>query len=297
MTTILLLGKTGQVGHELLQTLVPLGTLFAPSRAELDLTNTEALRTAILNIRPDVIVNAAGFTNVDAAQAQPELAMQLNALAPAIIAQAAKQVSALLIHYSTTFVFDGTKREPYTEDDLPNPINAYGRSKLAAEQAIQAAGCDHLILRANWTYSSRRTNFVLKMLELAHSVPQIRVVDDQIGAPTWARTYAIATAAMLADPARLREHSGVYNLCAGGQCTRYLWAERIIEAAKALTGESRGWASLARTTTGEFPVQAPRPLYTVTDNRKIRTALSIDLALWDTNLRDFLSDHYGHSRR
>jgi dTDP-4-dehydrorhamnose reductase len=147
VTKILLLGKTGQVGHELLQTLAPLGTLLAPSRGELDLTRTESLRTTILNSRPDVIVNAAGFTNVDAAQAQPELAMQLNTMAPAIIAQAAKQVGALLIHYSTTFVFDGTKREPYTEDDLPNPINAYGRSKLAAEQAIRATGCDHIILR------------------------------------------------------------------------------------------------------------------------------------------------------
>lgn len=297
MTTILLLGKTGQVGHELLQTLAPLGTLLAPSRGELDLTQTASLRAAILSIRPDVIVNAAGFTNVDAAQSQPDLAMQLNALAPAVIAQAAKQVGALLVHYSTTFVFDGTKRKPYTEDDVPNPINAYGRSKLAAEQAIQATGCDHIILRANWTYSSRRTNFVLKMLELARSVPQIRVVDDQIGAPTWARAYAVATAAMLADPARLRGHGGVYNLSAGGQCTRYQWAERIFEIAKLHAGDGRIWASLARTTTAEFPVQAPRPLYTVTDNRKIRGALNIDLAPWEASLHDFLSDHYGRSRR
>jgi dTDP-4-dehydrorhamnose reductase len=292
VTTILLLGKTGQVGHELLQTLAPLGTLLAPSRGELDLAQADSIRATILSARPDVIVNAAGYTSVDAAQAQPELAMQLNAIAPGIIAEITKQVGALLIHYSTTFVFDGAKREPYTEVDPPNPINAYGRSKLAAEQAIQAAGCDHIILRANWTYSSRRSNFVLKMLELARSVPQIRVVDDQTGAPTWARAYAAATAAMLANPARLREHSGVYNLSAAGQCTRYLWAERIIEIAKTLSGTRDGWAELARTATRDFPVQAPRPLYTLTNNRKIHDVLGVDLAPWDTSLSDFMADHY-----
>jgi dTDP-4-dehydrorhamnose reductase len=280
----------------LLQTLAPLGALLAPGRSELDLDKAESIRAAIPQVRPDVIVNAAGFTNVDAAQAQPELAMQLNAIAPGIIADAAKKTGALLIHYSTTCVFDGTKREPCTENDLPNPVYAYGRSKLAAEQAIQAAGCDHIILRANWTYSSRRSNFVLKMLERARSVPQINVVDHQTGAPTWARAYAAATAAMLANPARLRERSGVYNLSAGGQCTRYLWAERIIETAKRVAGGGPAWASLARTTTGELPVQAPRPLYTLTNNRKIQALLGFELESWDASLGDFMLDHH-HSTR
>ncbi len=292
MTTFLLLGRTGQVGHELLDSLAPLGTVVAPSHGELDLADAEAMREVIPKIKPDVIVNAAGFTNVDEAQSRPGLAMRLNATAPEIIAGVAKQIGALLMHYSTTFVFDGSKRGPYTEEDTPNPINAYGRSKFAAEQAIQASGCDHIIIRANWTYSSRRTNFVLKMLELARSMSEISVIDDQIGAPTWARAYAAATAEMLKNPRRLRQHGGIYNLSAQGQCTRFHWAERIIAAAKLHSGSDARWARLARTATADFPVQAPRPLYTLTNNRKIRDVLGIDLKSWDVSLDEFMLDHF-----
>jgi dTDP-4-dehydrorhamnose reductase len=297
VSTILLLGKTGQVGHELLQTLAPLGTLVAPGRAELDLAKADSIREVVLGVKPDVIVNAAGLTNVDAVQTQPELAMQINAVATDIIAGIAEQIGALVVHYSTTFVFDGSRREAYTEDDQPNPINTYGRSKLAAEQAIQASNCDHIILRANWTYSSRRTNFVLKMLELARAASEISVVDDQTGAPTWARAYAAATAKMLTNPHRLREHSGVYNLSADGQCTRYLWAESIIQTAKQVTGNPDGWARLARTSTRDFPALAPRPLYTLTNNRKIREVLGIELKSWDATLGEFMTDHYRSSNR
>ena len=295
MTTILLLGKTGQVGHELLRSLAPLGTLVAPGRVELDITNPDSIRAVILDARPDVIVNAAGFTIVDAAEAQPDLAMQVNGTAPGIIAETAKSIGALLLHYSTTFVFDGTKREPYTEDDRPNPINAYGRSKLAGEQAIKACGGDHIIIRANWTYSSRRTNFALQMLELARSKAEIKVVDDQIGAPTWARVYADATAAMLKNLRQLREKCGVYNLSADGQCTRYQWAELIVESAKALTGDGDGWARLARTTTKDYVNPAPRPLHTITNNNKIRDLLGVELTSWDTGIKDFMQHHF-HKR-
>jgi len=291
VTTLLLLGSTGQVGHELRQTLAPLGTLVAPDRVRLDLTDPDSIQSVILQVKPAVIVNAAGFTVVDAAQAQPDLAMQVNGIAPGIIAEAAKRIGALLLHYSTTFVFDGTKRTPYTEDDKPNPINVYGRSKRAGEQAIQACGGDHIIIRANWTYSSRRTNFALKMLELARVNTEIKVVDDQIGAPTWARAYANATAEMLNNQRRLREHSGLYNLSAEGQCTRYEWAERIVESAKTLMGERDGWARLARTTTENFTLPAPRPLYTRTNNSKIRKLLGIELKPWDESMCDFMQDH------
>lgn len=295
MTTILLLGKTGQVGHELLRSLAPLGTLIAPGRVELDLANPDSIRSVILDARPDVIVNAAGFTTVDAAEAQPDLAMQLNGTAPGIIAETAKSIGAFVLHYSTTFVFDGAKREPYTEDDKPSPINAYGRSKLAGEQAIQACGGDHIIIRANWTYSSRRTNFALQMLELARSKAEIKVVDDQIGAPTWARVYADATAAMLKNLRQLREKCGVYNLSADGQCTRYQWAELIVESAKALTGDGDGWARLARTTTKDYVNPAPRPLHTITNNNKIRDLLGVELTSWDTGIKDFMQYHF-HKR-
>lgn len=295
MTTILLLGETGQVGYELQHTLAPLGTLITPSRARADFENADALRSTILEARPDIIVNAAGFTIVDAAQAEPERATQVNGVAPGIIAESAKRIGALLVHYSTTFVLDGTKRTPYTETDTPRPINAYGIAKLAGEQAIQACGGNHIIIRANWVYSSRRTNFVLKILELAQANTDINVVDDQIGAPTWARAYALATAEMLENPRRLRDHSGIYNLSAAGQCTRYEWAELIVECTRQLAGIDV-WPRLSKTTTAEFPLPALRPLYTATDNRKVRDALGIEMEPWDVMLREFMRDHFCEQR-
>jgi dTDP-4-dehydrorhamnose reductase len=289
------LGKTGQVGHELLQTLAPLGTLIAPGRERFDLADADAMRALIREVQPDVIVNAAGFTQVDAAEAQPELAMRVNGTAPGIIAETAKQIGALLVHYSTTFVFDGTQRAPYQENDSPRPVNAYGRSKFAAEQAIEACGGDYIIVRANWTYSSRRTNFVLKMLELARVNPVINVVDDQTGAPTWARDYALATAKMLRNPCKLRDHAGVYNLSAAGLCTRFHWAEKIIEFAKTPSEQHEGWARLTHTTTQVFGVPAPRPLYTLTDNSKIRDTLGIELEPWHVRLRAFMDQHFRHN--
>lgn len=291
MTTLLLLGKTGQVGYELRRTLAPLGTLIAPERKHADFENPDALRSVIEETRPDIIVNAAGLTIVDAAQAEPERAMQVNAIAPGIIAECAKRIGALLVHYSTTFVFDGTQRTPYTETDAPHPINAYGVAKLAGEQAIQACGGDYLIVRANWVYSSRRTNFVLKMLELAQTNSEIKMVEDQIGAPTWARAYARATAQMLKHPRHWRDHGGVYNLSAAGQCTRYQWAEQIIECARQFAG-GKTWPRLLRTTTEEFPLPAPRPLYTATDNRKMRDVLGIELEPWDVMLGEFMRDYF-----
>lgn len=291
MSTILLLGATGQVGHELKQTLAPLGTLLTPSRAQLDLTDADSIRTVLLNAKPDIIVNAAGFTIVDDAEAQPELAMQVNGVAPGIIAEVAKRIGALLVHYSTTFVWDGKKRTPYTEEDAPNPINAYGRSKLAGDSAIQACGSNHIIVRANWTYSSRRSNFVLSLLKLAREKPALNMIDDQTGAPTWAREYARATARMLQNPARLRERCGLYNLSAQGTCTRYQWAEHIIASAKKLTSKQNVWARLLPTTTQAYGVPAPRPLYTATDNSKIRTLLGIELAPWDASLHAFMLEH------
>lgn len=286
--TILLLGQTGQVGHELLTALAPLGNLVAPDRNQFDLTNADSMRDSILRSKPDVIVNAAGFTIVDAAERHPELAMQVNGIAPGIIAECAKRAGALLIHYSTTFVFDGAKGEPYLETDTPNPINAYGRSKLAGEQAIRASGVDHLILRANWTYSSRRSNFVLAMLQLARSKTEVRVVDDQVGTPTWARIYAQANATMLRNLGRLRDNCGTYNFSAAGQCTRYQWAELLLALAKARApGE---WAKLTRTTNHEFANPAPRPLYTVTNSQKIRGALGIELEAWDVSTRKFFQE-------
>ncbi len=288
MQTVLLFGKTGQVGFELEHALGPVCRLIAPDHAEADLTDADAIRALIKNAKPDVIVNAAGFTIVDAAESRPELAMQLNATAPGIIAECAEQCAAVLIHYSTTFVFDGTKREPYTETDTPNPVNAYGRSKLAGERAVMAACRRHLILRANWVYSARRTNFALTMLKLAREKTELEIVNDQIGAPTWARDYAAATAHLIADHGRLRETPGIYHLSAQSHCSRMQWAQKLIDCARAIPGAGNGWATLRPTTTAQYPHPAPRPLYTITSNQKIEAAFGIRMPVWEDRIEPYV---------
>lgn len=288
MGNILLIGGSGQVGFELKRALAPVGRLMAPDRSALDLTNADSIADHVQSARPDIIVNAAGFTIVDEAEAQPALAMQLNATASGVIAECAEKAGAVLIHFSTTFVFDGTKHSPYTEEDLPNPVNAYGRSKLAGERAVMAACRHHLILRANWVYSARRTNFALAMLKLAREKPELRIVDDQIGSPTWARDYADTTAALFADSRQLRDHPGIYHVSAGSHCSRLQWAEKIISSAKASSRVHDGWATLRPTTTALYPHPAPRPLYTVTDNRKIARTFGISMPAWEDRVDTFL---------
>jgi len=290
MLRILLLGKTGQVGHYLLRSLAPLGEVIAPDRAQLDFTRSGSIRATIRGARPDVIVNAAGWTLVDRIEHDPELAMQVNGVAPGIIAEEARQCSALLVHYSTTFVFDGAKRKPYVEDDAPNPINAYGRSKLAGEQAVAAAGGRYLILRAAWTYSNLRSNFPLALLKLACAKKELAVVDDQVGSPTWAREYAEATAELLKHPDRARECGGIYHLSSAGQITRYRWARRIIELAQEYKGERSGWATLRAIASSEYPHLAARPLYTLLDNSKILSVFGIRMASWEDQLRAFMRE-------
>jgi dTDP-4-dehydrorhamnose reductase len=214
--------------------------------------------------------------------------MQLNGVAPGILAECAAETDALLIHYSTTFVFDGTKNTPYTEEDLPNPVNAYGRSKLAGERAVTAAGGKSLILRASWVYSDRRTNFVLAMLKLARAKSELKIVDDQIGAPTWARDYADATAALLSNPNRLRDAPGIYHLSAQSYCSRLQWAQRVIDGAKRASGITTGWAELFPTTTALYPHPAPRPLYTATNNEKIAREFGLSMPKWDERIDRFM---------
>jgi len=288
VNTILLIGKTGQVGFELERALRPLGHLVAPGRSELDLSRPDSIQRVVLAARPDVIVNAGGFTIVDAAESDPDLAMQLNGVAPGILAESAAKAGALLIHYSTTFVFDGTKRTPYTEEDLPNPLNTYGQSKLAGERAVMAAGGKSVILRAGWVYSDRRTNFVLAMLRLAREKPELTVVNDQIGSPTWARDYADATATLLGDVGRLRECSGIYHLSARSYCSRLQGAPQRIGRARTASRLARGSARRKPTTTALYPHPAPRPLYTATSNNKIERTFGITMPVWDERVDTFM---------
>ncbi len=288
MRTILLIGKTGQVGFELERALNPLGRLIAPDRSLLDLTDPDSILRVIEDCKPDAVVNACGFTMVDDAESQAALTMQLNAIGPGIVAEAAKRAGAVLLHFSSTYVFDGTKRTPYTEDDIPNPVNTYGYSKLQGENAIVASGASYIILRANWVYSTRRRNFALTMLKAAREQSELRVVTDQVGTPTWAFDYAEATAELLRNPAKLRENPGIYHLSAESQCTRMTWAETLVASARTVSGMALGWAALHPTISAEYPLPAVRPLYTVTSNRKIAQTFGISMPAWNDRTEAFV---------
>lgn len=271
---ILLAGKNGQIGWELQRTLATIGEVVAVGRNEMDLANPDSIQSTIREIKPALIVNAAAYTAVDKAEAEPELAMAVNGRAPGIIAEEAKQIGAGVIHYSTDYVFDGAKTGPYTEEDAPNPISVYGQTKLAGERAIQAAGTPFLILRTSWVYSNRGKNFLLTILRLAKERDELKIVDDQIGAPTWARAVAETTARILAqwyssitnhdsritdvklpltqslnhdsrftldasrltsDASRFTDMCGLYHLTASGETTWYGFARKILDLSAPLT--------------------------------------------------------------
>jgi dTDP-4-dehydrorhamnose reductase len=291
MTTILLTGKSGQVGWELQRALAPLGNLVALGRGEMDHGDPDSIRSAMRNAKPDVVVNAAGYTTVDRAESEVDLVTRVNSVAPGIIAEEARRIGAALIHYSTDYVYDGTLSRPYREDDAPNPLNAYGRSKLAGERAIQAVGGAHLILRTSWVYSERGSNFVLAMLRLAREKPTLAVVSDQTGSPSWARALATATADLLRDLERVRAHSGTYHLSASGHTSRFEFAQSIIRLAREISGEHAGWAEIMPVTAAEYlrePARRPRNL--VTDKSSIKRVFGIEMPGWEAQLRAFLAD-------
>lgn len=237
---ILLTGSTGQVGYELARSLQGLGEVVAVDRNVMDLSDLDQVRDVIRTVRPQLIVNPAAYTAVDKAESEPELAYRVNAEAPGLMAQEARLLGAAMVHYSTDYVFDGTAPTARGEDDATGPVNVYGASKLAGEQAIAAAGIDYLIFRTSWVYGMRGKNFLLTMLRLAKEREELRVVADQHGAPTWTRTIADTTALVLAQAAAdarrggtdwWRENSGVYHLSAQGQTTWCEFTQAIVEAA------------------------------------------------------------------
>ncbi|HEV7816077.1 MAG TPA: dTDP-4-dehydrorhamnose reductase [Janthinobacterium sp.] len=255
---ILLTGKSGQLGYELERSLQGLGEVVALDRAALDLSDLDQVRDVIRAVQPGLIVNPAAYTAVDKAESEPALAQRINAEAPAVMAQEAARLGAAMVHYSTDYVFDGSKATPYLEDDATGPLNVYGASKLAGEQAIAAAGIPHLILRTSWVYGMRGKNFLLTMLRLAREREELRIVDDQHGAPTWSRTIADTSALILAQ-ARAggagwwAENSGVYHLSSQGRTTWFGFTQAILAAAQI---DCR----LIPISSAEYPVPARRPL-------------------------------------
>jgi dTDP-4-dehydrorhamnose reductase len=290
LKSILVIGKNGQVGSELSHALRASGDVTALGRTELDLTNPDALRAIIRAAKPDVIVNAAAYTAVDKAESEPDLAMQINAIAPGIMAEEALRLGALLVHYSTDYVFDGAKPTAYTESDTPNPLNVYGRTKLAGEQAIQTTGVAHYILRSSWVYAAEGANFLNTILRLARERPELRIVNDQTGAPTWGRAIAELTAQILSI--RLRDDAdpryGLYHLTASGAVTWFGFAQAILAEAQKTPGLAT--PRLIPITTAEYPLPARRPANSRLDCTKLEALLATRLPSWQDGLAQCLRE-------
>jgi dTDP-4-dehydrorhamnose reductase len=283
---ILLIGNDGQVGYELERSLAPLGRVTALCYPALDFAQPDSIVKAVRTARPDLIVNAAAYTAVDKAETDTAACWKLNAAAPAILAEEAKRLGAGLVHYSTDFVFDGQKKAPYTEEDTPHPLGVYGQTKLDGDLAIRESGVPHLIFRLAWVYGRRGKNFLLTMQRLAGEGKPIRVVADQIGCPTWCRTIADVTAAVLAktqtpDGAfNLRDVSGLYHCVCSGETSWHGFARTFIPPEIPVTP----------ITTADYPTPAERPPYSVLSCAKLENTFAITLPSWQTALQECLGE-------
>jgi dTDP-4-dehydrorhamnose reductase len=280
---LLVTGRNGQVGWELARALAPLGDVTCCDRAQLDLTDPDAIASAVRSARPNVIVNAAAYTAVDRAESEREAAFAVNAAAPGILAEEAKRLNALLVHYSTDYVFDGAKRGAYVETDSTNPINAYGQSKLAGEIAIRNSGVRHVILRTSWVYSARGSNFLLSILRLARQQAELSVVDDQTGAPTWARDIADATAKIVAVGSEEDVPYGLYHLSAAGATSWHGFAQTIVAAARIGT-------TVRPIRSSQYKRPAARPSNSLLNNDKLRRDFGVALPDWRKGVADCLSE-------
>lgn len=280
---IMLIGDIGQVGWELRRTLAPLGRVTAFSPEQIDLTVPEQIRKQVRAVKPNLIVNAAAYTAVDKAEGEPELAMAVNGTAPGILAEEAKKVNAVLVHYSTDYVFDGKKSDPYVEQDVPNPLNVYGVTKLAGDRAIQAVGVPHIILRTSWVYGIRGSNFLLTVMRLAREREELRIVDDQIGSPTWSRMIAEVTAQILVQGrSTVIEKQGIYNLTSGGRTSWHGFAGRIIGL---MPEKDLLCKKVIPIPTSEYPTPARRPAYSVLSNEKLNRVFGLTTPDWDYALK------------
>ena len=281
---ILLLGKNGQLGWELSRCLQPLGQVTALDYPEINLAAPDSIRALVGQIAPDIIVNATAYTAVDQAEDQRDLADSINGMAPGVLAEEARNLGAALIHYSTDYVFNGTKGQPYCESDDPDPLNAYGKSKLRGEQAVQGVGGAYLILRTAWVYSLRGESFVRKVLQWARQSETLRIVEDQVSNPTWARMLAAATALLLArGTGTIREHTGLYHLAGGGYASRLDWAREILKLDPKSAEQTV--KQLLPALTSDFPTPANRPLFSALDCSLFRDTFGIFLPPWETALK------------
>lgn len=293
MMKILLIGKNGQVGWELRRTLASLGEVVEIDYPDIDLSNEVSTREWVRRTRPQVVVNAAAYTAVDKAESEAELAMAINGTAPGVLAEEARAIDAVLIHYSSDYVFDGTKGTAYVENDATNPLSVYGLSKLAGDQNIQQVDGNYLILRTTWVYSLRQGGFVRKVLEWARKNPELRIVSDQVGSPTWARAMAEVTAQLLAksssDPSGwFSERKGMYHLGGRGTVSRYDWARKILEFDP--NSEEQVFREIKPALTVEFPTPAKRPLYSPIDCTLFADTFGICLPDWADSLHQAMEN-------
>jgi dTDP-4-dehydrorhamnose reductase len=279
---ILILGASGQVGTELQQSFADAGDVTACDRRTTDLSRHEELRSVIRRLRPSVILNAAAYTAVDKAESEPELAMTINGAAPGVIAEEAAKLAALLVHYSTDYVFNGAKKSPWVETDPTHPLNMYGQSKLTGERAIQQVGGRYLIFRTSWVYGPRGHNFLRTMLRLGGEREQLKIVDDQFGAPTSSLAIAKATRAIVDKALVTLPESGVYHMTSSGETTWYRFAEEIFSRYHQRTGEKI--PAVIPISSSDYPTPATRPSNSVLSNEKLQGTFGTALPDWRSAL-------------
>ena len=286
---ILLFGAMGQLGTELQRTLSPHVEIFPFDIHNLDLENTSAVRETIHSVSPDVLVNASAYTAVDQAESEPEKAFTVNGDIPGLFAEEASKLNAFLIHYSTDYVFDGSKGALYVEGDQPNPLGVYGKSKLVGEEAIQNGNANYLILRTSWVYSRNRSSFVTKVLEWARKQERLRIVSDQISNPTWARTLADVTAQLLGKGLdTLVERRGLYHAAGNGHASRLDWAKKILELDP--NRQEQKVKELLPALTSDFPTPAQRPLFSALDCSLFQSTFDIALPNWEDALQRAMTE-------
>lgn len=284
---ILLTGANGQVGWELQRTLSSLGEVVALDSQGLNLADAKDLRDKLTVLAPQLIVNSAAYTAVDKAESEAERAYAINAIAPGIMAEEAARSGALLVHYSTDYVFDGSGSAPWREEDTCNPLNVYGRTKLEGERLIQHSGCRHLIFRTSWVYGARGSNFLLTMRRLMRERPELKIVDDQIGAPTWCRDLAEATAQIISQLGSVpnpinAEPWGVYHMCNAGETSWHGFAQSIRGM---IPDETCALKQLMGIPSTEYPTPAQRPHNSRLDNTKLQKTFGLRLQDWQSALR------------
>ncbi len=289
---ILLLGSNGQLGYEAHRTLFCYGDLIAVDYPEIDFTKPDEVVRLIKKIKPDLIYNAVAYTDVDKAEQEPEKAMLVNSHTPGEIANYCKKNNVPLIHFSTDYVFDGDKNTLYTEEDIPNPINVYGKTKLDGEFAIIESGCDYLIFRTSWVYSMRAGGFVNKVIQWAQQNEILRIVDDQIGNPTWARMLAITSTSFIEKNKNnirefLYDNNGIFHLAGGGYASRFEWTKAIIEYLS--KDHTINVKDIVPTKSNEFPTPAKRPLFSALNCEKFEKKFMMKIPHWENSLKLMLN--------